>query len=173
VSADGVITTVAGTGPFGDAGDGGPATQAGISSPSALAFDRDNDLFILESGGAVRKIDTHGVITTLTGNTFLQQGFGGDGKPIAQAIFNGPRDLRVDASGNLFIADTGNDRVREVDNHGLVSTFAGNGEKGFSGDHGPARKARLNTPSALAVDRQGNVFILDTLNFRVREVTAR
>ncbi len=99
-------------------------------------------------------------------------GFGGDGGPATSAQLNFPTGVAVDSSGNLFIADTGNDRIRKVDTSGNISTVAGTGTPGFSGDGGPATSAQLNFPAGIAVDSSGNLFIADAENHRIRKVEA-
>jgi sugar lactone lactonase YvrE len=167
VAPDGVITTVAGSGTAGFSGDGGQAILAQLGAPSALAIDGSANLFILDTN-RVRKVAPGGVISTVAGTGTA--GFSGDGGPATAAQVNAPEDLAVDAAGNLYIADYLNNRVRKVTPGGLISTFAGTGDKGFAGDGGQAASALLNVPAGLAFDAAGNLYIADYGNNRVRAV---
>jgi sugar lactone lactonase YvrE len=169
VNSSGVISTVAGNGPRGDA-DGGPAASAQLDYPYGLAVDASGNLFISDSGNyRVRKVTIDGVISTVAGNG--TQGFSGDGGPATSAQLNYPSGLALDSSGNLFISDLWNHSIRKVTPGGLISTVVGKGTQGFSGDGGPATSAQLNWPWGLTVDRSGNLFIADYWNNRVRKVT--
>jgi sugar lactone lactonase YvrE len=171
VDTAGVITTVAGIGGFGFGGDGGPATSARFSFPRGIAVDAAGNLFIVDSNNArVRKVDTSGVITTVAGNGGF--GFSGDGGPAIGASLFSPFGVAVDASGSLFIADPNIARVRKVDAAGVITTVAGNGSSGFSGDGGPAGSANLASPYGVSVDSAGNLFIADRANTRIRKVDA-
>jgi len=165
----GIITTVAGNGFTGFSGDGGPATSASLFNPSAVAVDAAGNLYIADwENFRIRKV-SGGTITTIAGNGSF--GFSGDGGPATDASLAEPADIAVDAAGNLYIADLQNDRVRKVSN-GIITTVAGNGTEGFSGDDGPATNASLNFPSGLAVDAKGDLYIADSLNNRVRKVSS-
>ena len=168
-STSGIITTVAGTGDQGFSGDNGQASAADLDFPSALTVDDLGNLYFADSDNhRVRKVDSEGIITTVAGTG--EQGFSGDGNLASGATFNGPRGLAVDGSGNLYIADTGNSRIRKVDSEGIITTVAGTGEQGFSGDMDEATKAALNLPLGVAVDGAGNLYIGDTENHRIRKV---
>ena len=173
VDAAGTITTVAGNGTPAFSGDGGPAASAGVWGPSAVAVDTAGNLYIADSGDfRVRKVDTSGIIRTFAGGAILA-GFSGDGGPAVGAGLFLPGGLAVDKSGNVFIADIGNNRIRKVNASGVISTVAGNGTKGFSGDGGQATSAMLNMFGAhagLGVDAAGNLYIPDIANHRVRKV---
>ncbi len=170
VAADGRLNVVAGSGSNGFSGDGGPATSAQLDSPSGVAVDTAGNLFIAErSNNRVRKVTPGGVISTVAGNG--TGGFRGDGGPATSAQLDSPSGVAVDTAGNLFIADTSNQRVRKVTPGGVISTVAGIGTGGFRGDGGPATSAMLNYPQGVAVDTAGNLFIADTFNQRVRKVT--
>ena len=146
MAANGLITTVAGNGTNGYAGDGGAATNASLNNPSGVAADAFGNLFIADAGnGFIRKVDTNGVITTLVG--------GGN------VSLNNPAGVAVDATGNLFIADAGNGLIRKMNPSGLITTVAGNGTNGYAGDGGPAINASLNNPSGVAVDTAGNCIL--------------
>jgi sugar lactone lactonase YvrE len=171
VSSSGSITTVAGNGTFGFGGDDGPATAAKLEQPGAVAVGRSGNLFIADFGNnRVREVDSSGTITTVAGTG--AQGFSGDGGNATNAKLNAPSGLAVDHSGNLYIADSGNNRVRKVNGAGKIITVAGTGKGGFSGDGSKATKAKLNYPIGLAFDRSHNLFIADSGNHRVRRVAA-
>jgi sugar lactone lactonase YvrE len=171
VSPDGIITTVAGGGhPVGGNGDGGPATNASIGWPHGLALDREGNLFVAESEWErVRKVSLDGTITTVAGTG--KADFSGDGGPAAKAKLSTPNGLATDMAGNLYIADMDNNRVRRVGTDGIITTVAGIGAAGFSGDGGSAREAQLNQPFAVAVDSAGNLFISEWRGGRVRKVS--
>jgi len=217
VSSKGTITTVAGNGTMGYSGDGGPATAAQLSHPSAVVMDSQGNLFIADAGnGRIRKVDPNGTITTpqingpIFGSYIFEWGAGmaidssdniyfsdgltvvwkldpannasivagtlwgfgssGDGGPATQATIFFPLGVAVDTAGNLYISEWLGHRVRRVDSSGTITTVAGNGTPGFSGDGGPASAALLNYPVDLATDASGNLYIADWLNFRVRMV---
>jgi sugar lactone lactonase YvrE len=175
VSASGVITTAAGTGTPGYSGDGGDATSARLNGPTGVAVGANGDLFIADFYNyRVRKVSASGAITTVAGNGTAGYftGYGGDGGAATSALLYYPAGVAVDAAGNLFIADTANQRVRKVSASGVISTVAGNGTPGYSGDGGPATAAQLAGPSGVAVDGAGNLFIADNGNERVRKVSA-
>ena len=132
-------------------------------------MDSSGNLFIADQfNHRIRKVDTSGIITTVAGTG--TDGFSGDGGPATNAQLDGPTGVAVDSSGNLFIADEGNERIRKVNTSGNISTVAGDGTDGFSGDGGPATSAQLDRPKAVAVDSIGNLFIVDQLNNRIRKV---
>jgi len=171
--ATGIITTVAGTGSRGVAGDGGLATDAQLNDPASVALDALGHLYIAETlNNRVRRVDAAtGIITTVAGSGLINGGFSGDGGLATDAAVGRPLGVAVDAEGNLFIA--GNNRVRRVDSvTGVITTMAGTGISGFSGDRGPATEAQLNTPYGVAVDLSGNLYIADTFNERIRRVNA-
>ena len=168
VSPEGTITTVAGSGIQGYDGDSGPATDAQLIYPKDVAIDEAGNLYIADSGGhAVRMVDTTGTIWTYAGDGV--SGFAGDGGPAQQARLNDPEAVEFDRAGNLYVADVRNNRVRRIDRDGTITTVAGNGRRGFSGDGGPARSASL-VPVDLAFDTQGNLYIADAGNARIRKV---
>ncbi len=165
----GDITTVAG----GGVGDGGKPTLAALSSPDGLAIDSRGDVYIADgAANRIRKIDVLGnVITTFAGTG--NQGFSGDGGHASAAELNSPFGLAFDDGDNLYIADSGNNRIRKVDfDTGIITTVAGLGSPGFEGDGGSALDAAFEAPHGVAVDRHGNVYIADTLNNRIRKVDA-
>ena len=168
----GRITTIAGTnGVFGYTGDGGPAVNALLYHPTALAVDKDDNLIISDrNGGVLRKIDPSGIITTISGQ-FTNTCGAGDGGPLAQAQFFVISAITIDREGNLYISDYGCNTVRKVNTSGIITTIAGGAGYGFSGDGGPATAAKLAYPVKVAVDNAGNVYIPDAQNHRIRKVT--
>lgn len=169
VNPAGIITTIAGTGAAGFAGDGGQATFAQLSAAVDAAYDSAGNLYVADRGNhRVRRIATDGVITTIAGNGV--NAFGGDGGPAVTAALNNPVGVTVDAGGNVYIADELNRRVRKVTPGGIITTFAGNGAAGSSGDGGPATAASIDDPIDVRTDALGNVFIADHASNRVRRV---
>ena len=169
VDPAGTISTLAGNGERGFSGDGGPAVEARLNYPVGVTADGDGNVYIADAYNyRIRRVDPAGTISTLAGNG--ERGFSGDGGPAVEARLNDPWDVTVDEDGNVYIADSYNHRVRRVDPSGIISTFAGNGPGAFAGDGGPAVQARLNNPVGLAVDGDGNLYIADNDNDRVRRV---
>jgi sugar lactone lactonase YvrE len=167
VKPSGIIMTIAGTGVFGFFGDGGPATRAALSVPTGVAVDEKGTLYIADSfNQRVRRVGPDEVITTFAGGGDSL----GDGGPATQANLRGPRGVAVDAAGVVYIADQHHERVRRVGPDGLITTVAGKGTFGFSGDRGPAAEASLNSPVGVTADTQGNVYIADRLNNRIRRI---
>ena len=165
----GVITTVAGTGMAGFSGDTGAATAAQLFEPRGLTIDTAGNLYIADwRNYRVRKVDTSGVITTVAGNG--QLGFSGDGGPATEAKLISPADVTVDTTGNLYISDSSSNRIRKVSTAGLITTVAGNGRTGYASDGGLAAEAKLSSPSDVAIDTSGNLYIADTGASRIRKV---
>jgi sugar lactone lactonase YvrE len=164
-----IITTVVGNGTNGYSGDGGQATAAEIYAPNGLAFDAAGNLYIADSGNnLIRKVTTSGIITTFAGNgTHV---FSGDGGQATAAGIYGPTGVACDAAGNLYIADSYNFRVRKVTTSGIITTFAGNGTNGFSGDGGQATDAGIFGPGGITFDASGNLYIADNDNSYIRKV---
>ena len=172
-TATGIITTVAGNGTYGYAGDGGAATSAELLSPDDVAFDSPGNLYIADyNGNRVRKVAVGtGIITTIAGNGTA--GYSGDGAAAASAVLNSPVALAIDTADNLYIADQANFRVRKVTaTTGIITTVAGNGTAGSAGDGGSATSAQLRDPGGIAVDTAGNLYIGDEHNNKVRKVDA-
>lgn len=171
VDTAGNITTVAGTGTQGFGGDNGPAKAALLDSPQGLAMGGGN-LYIADTHNhRIRKLNlTTGEITTIAGSS---AGFSGDNGPATAAQLNLPTALALDGSNNLYIADTQNHRIRRLNlASGIITTIAGNGTQGFSGDGGPATAAAIDSPTGLAVDANQNLYLSDTHNQRIRKITA-
>ncbi|MGH9021691.1 MAG: NHL repeat-containing protein [Acidimicrobiia bacterium] len=169
IDPEGTIDTLAGSGRRGFSGDGGPATRARLFRPDGVAADRQGNVYVADFGNhRVRRVDSAGIITTAVG--IGTRGFSGDGGEATQAQIADPGALAVDRAGNLYIADLGNGRVRKVDPEGIITTVAGTGVTGFSGDGGPATAAQLAVPRGLAVDPTGNLYIADLRNHRVRRI---
>jgi PKD repeat protein len=172
-TATGVMTTLAGNGGAGFSGDGGPSSAAVLNQPRGLGVDGDGNVFIADAyNHRVRRVDAvTGIITTVAGNGV--QGYGGDGGPATSASFNTPIELAFDAANNVYVNDENNHRIRKVDKAtGVITTFAGNGSPGFSGDGGPATDAMLSTPSSIVFDPSWNLYVADRFNHRVRMVAA-
>lgn len=169
MTPSGIITTVAGTGVAGFSGDGGPATAARLREPTGVVMDGAGNLYFADHfNHRIRKVDIGGIITTVAGTGVV--GFSGDGGLATAARLNFPAETEVDAAGNLYIADQLNDRVRKVNTSGIITTVAGTGVAGFSGDGGPATAARLHEPIDLIFDGIGNLYVADYENQRVRKV---
>ena len=167
VDTSGLITTIAGTGSQGYSGDGGPATEARLSFPLGVAVDIAGNVYFADTNNhRIRKIDILGEITTVAGDGTA--GFGGDGGPGPLAQLNSPLGVAVNSAGEVFVGDSDNNRIRKVDVSGNITTFAGNGTLGFSGDGGPATGAQLGDILHVAIDSGGNVYISDSRNFRIR-----
>jgi uncharacterized protein (TIGR03437 family) len=170
ITPGGTITTVAGTGQYAFNGDNGPATATDLNQPFGLAVDASNNVYISDSQNhCVRVLTPDGNIHAIAGIP-AASGYSGDGGPARQAKLNQPLGIALDAAGNLYIADAGNNVIRMVTPGGTISTIAGNGKAGYSGDGGPATSAQLNKPEAVAVDAGGGVYISDYFNNRIREV---
>jgi uncharacterized protein (TIGR03437 family) len=169
VDTAGTITTIAGISFPAYAGDGGLATKAYLNSPSRVALDAGN-LYIVDTGNnVIRKVDTAGIITTIVGDGTC--GFSGDFGPAASAQLCRPRDVAVDSSGNLFIADSFNSRIRKVGTDGIIATIAGNGVFGYTGDGGVATAAALFFPNGLALGAGGSIYFADSQNHVIRKLT--
>jgi sugar lactone lactonase YvrE len=178
INTSGIISTYAGTGTEGYSGDGGAASSAEISLPFGIAMDKLGNLYIADYGNSlIREVNTGGIISTIAGNGGNR--FSGDGGPATLAEISGPQGVAVDASGNLYIADYGNDRIRMVNTSGVISTIAGNGfgvsvigGGGYSGDGGAATNAELYNPTDVIIDGLGNIYINDGGNERIRVVNS-
>jgi sugar lactone lactonase YvrE len=157
-AADGTIKTIAGT------------AESGLEYPTDLAVDATGNLYIADNlGHRIRKMSPAGVITTVAGTG--EPGFAGDAGPAVKAQLQSPLRVAVDAAGNLYIADSGNMRIRKVSASGVMSTIVGTGRAGFNGDGGPAGNAQIHLVNGLGVDGAGNVYFADAGNARIRKVT--
>jgi hypothetical protein len=206
ITLSGIITTIAGNGTSGYAGDGGPATAAALETPYGIAVDgvgniyisentrirkintagvistfawidalglattSDGSLYAANSGNTIEKISPAGVVTTIAGNGTY--GFGGDGGPATAAMLNGPSDVKIDGSGNIYIADQGNFRIRKINSSGIIQTIAGNGGYTPAGDGGPATAAQFIEPWSVALGPGNTLYILDALAGEIRKVSA-
>ena len=173
VLSSGIITTVAGNGTTGYSGDGGAAISAQLNFPTGVAVDASGNIYVADyNNQAIREVTvSNNIINTVAGNGTW--GYSGDGGPSTNALLNGPRGVFVNAAGNIYIADTWNQAIREVIvSSGLITTIAGNGMQGYSGDDGPATDAQLYLPWGVALDAANNVYIADTTNGRIRAVGA-
>jgi sugar lactone lactonase YvrE len=157
VSWDGSIATIAGNGQAPSSG-GGPAVGAQLASPGGVALDGAGNLYIADTRNhRVRKVTPDGIISTIAGSSPGR--FSGDGGPAIDAQLSFPADVAVDSAGNVYIADSGNNRIRKVSPDGIITTIAGNGIQGYSGDGGLAESASFSAPTALAVDGGGNIYV--------------
>ena len=174
IRSDGVISTFAGTGAVGVdaggyAGDGGPATAARLQEPVGVGLGAGGDVYVADrDNNAIRKIDADGTITTVIGGKGA--GFSGDGGPASEARIDRPQQIVVDPDGNVYFADSGNNRVRRIDTEGVVTTVAGNGRAATSGDGGPALSAAVWNPTGLALDDEGNLYVSQPDDNRIRRV---
>jgi sugar lactone lactonase YvrE len=165
IGVDGFINTVVGSGPIGTSsddgeltGDGGPAIEASLQEPTAIAFDGAGNLYIADRDNhAIRRVDPSGTITTVAGSG--ERGFAGDDGPAIEAELSRPHGVAVDGVGNIYISDSDNHRIRKVDTSGVITTIAGTGEPGYSGDGGPALDAMIVDPYVLVVDGGGNLLV--------------
>jgi hypothetical protein len=167
----GLIVTIAGTGIPGFSGDNGPATAARLDLPTALAVDTQNNLYLADTANhRIRKINlSTGLITTLAGTG--TQGYSGDNAPAIAASIDSPTGIALDAANNLYLADTHNHRIRRISaSTGLITTLAGTGAQGYSGDNAPAATATLALPHGLTIDAAGNLYLADTANHRIRRI---
>jgi len=169
VNTNGIISTVAGNGNKGYYGDGGLAINAQLYFPYGVAVDEIGNIYIADNNNSrVRKIETNGIISTVAGNG--DKDYSGDGEQATDAQLNCPYGVAVDGAGNIYIADRFNSRIRKVDINGIISTVAGNGNWGYSGDGGQAINARLSSPYGVTVDEEGNIYIADRGNNCIRKV---
>ncbi len=166
------VVNFAGTGEAGSTGDGGPALQARLNAPFGLVRGPDGAIWFADyEASQIRRIARDGTISTVVGAG--PAGYAGDGGPATFASLNNPHELRFDRAGNLFIADAGNNAIRRLDiKTGILTTFAGTGRPGYSGDGGPAAKAALNSPISLQFGPSGDLFIADIGNHVIRRVSA-
>jgi len=169
IQMSGIISTIAGNGNDGYSGDGGMATSAQLSYPTEVAFDSNGNMYIADTwNGRIRKVGPAGDIKTIAGNG--NKGYSGDGGVATSASLNYPEGVTIDSCGNMYIADCENQRIRKVNTSGIISTVAGNGIRGYSGDGGVATSASFDYPRGVAFDTSGNMYIADSSNNRIRKV---
>jgi len=169
INTNGRLSTIAGNGFPGSGGDGAQATLAQLRRPAGIAIDRNGVLYIADTGNhRIRRV-TAGVITTIAGTGTA--GFSGDGESAVSAMLDNPMDVKVDSRGNVYIADTGNHRVRRIDSAGVITTLGGNGDPGAGADYTAASESSFNSPSALAIDSKDDLYIVDWQNYQIRKVT--
>ena len=180
IAVDGTITTVAGNGNRGYSGDGGSAKRARLNTPTAVAVDAKGNLYIADTlNHRIRKVNRAGTIVTVAGSGAVSTvghgtggfGFSGDGGPAVSAQLSIPEGVDIDFHGNLFIADTGNDRIRMVDTRGIIRTVAGTGKNLYAGNGGPAVRANLYAPVGIAVGPGGNVYFSERYQNTIRVIT--
>jgi len=168
IDTSGVITTIAGNGTFGYNGDSIAATSAGLD-PSGLTIDKYSNIYVADfNNDRIRKINASGIITTIAGTGM--QGYNGDGIIATTAQLFMPNGVAVDNTGNIYIADYNNSRIRKVNSAGIITTIAGTGTRGYNGDNISADSAEINWPLGITIDGSGNVYIGDTYNYRIRKV---
>ncbi len=171
VNSNGTINTVAGTGSAGFSGDGGPAVNATLASPSGVAVDASGNLYIADQfNNRIRKVTPDGTISTVAGNGIPAPTV--DGLQAASTSLLDPAGVATDAAGNVYIADTEDSRVRKIAPNGVITTVAGNGFSGYTGDGGPATSAQIGLPESVTLDAAGNLYLADNFNKRVRAVSA-
>ena len=169
---DRVITTVAGVGEEGDSGDGGLATQARLTEPVGVIVGSDGSLYIVDGlNYRIRRVTPDGIMGTFAGTG--NAGYSGDGGPARLADLGYPTDIALGPDGSLYISDSDNHCVRKVSPEGIITTVAGNGSAGYSGDGGPATQAQLDWPDGIAVAPDGSLYIADMSNSRVRAGSRR
>ena len=170
-NAQNVVTTIAGTGVAGSSGDGGAATSAQLNYPYGVSADKSGNVYVVDlSNNKIRMVTSASIITTIAGTG--ARGSNGDGGAATSAQLNYPYGVSVDISGNLYISDTYNNKIRMVTSKGIITTFAGTGAVGSSGDGGAATSAQLYHPFGLSVDISGNVYIIDSFNSKIRLVSS-
>ena len=171
--ADWAISTFAGTGVQGGSGDGGPATEAQIDNPFGVVRGPDGAIWFCEyKGQRIRRVAPDGTISTIAGTG--EKGYSGDGGPALQATFNLPHELRFDADGDLYVVDMTNHAVRKIDlKTKIITTIAGNGQPGYSGDGGPASKAQFKQPHSIQFGPGGDLFVCDIGNHVIRRINMK
>jgi len=164
------IATTVGIGVSGYSGDGGLSTNAALNRPTDIAFANDGTMYIADNANhRIRRVGLNGIITTVAGTGTA--GFNGDGGPATSALLHSPEAIEIGYDGSLYIADSSNNRIRRVGTNGIITTVAGNGLKGFSGDGGSATAAALLYPTDISIDKDGSLYIVDYANHRIRKVS--
>lgn len=171
VEPTGHLSRIAGTGEKGYAGDGGPAVDAKFDRPYDVAYDSKGNLYVVDEGNhVIRRIDADGIVTTVAGNGTA--GYSGDGGPATQAQLNEPYNIAFDAQDRMVIGDSANNVIRRIDENGIITTIAGTGQQGYSGDGGPATEATLNLPQAVRFAADGRLLVADEHNHAIRAIDA-
>jgi len=171
IDTAGIITTIAGTGAYGFSGDGGPATLAKLYAPHDVAIDDSCNVYITDDeNNCVRKVSSAGIISTIAGIGGVL-GISGDGGPATAATLRAPYGIALDDSGNIYVADFDNNNIRKVNTSGIISTIAGIGYAGYNGDSIAATTAKLNSPCGVYADNNGNLYVADGYNYRVRKIS--
>ena len=169
VNSKGIINTVAGNGKDGYHGDNMPALKATLDKPFGLAIDKDNNLYIADRGNnRIRKVDSSGLISTVAGDGGFY--FIGDNGPAYRASIAGPTGVAVDDKGNVYIADRSNNRIRMVDSLGMIRTVMGTGQRDYNGDSELARETNLHLPFGVALDKKGDLLVIDRSHYRIRKL---
>jgi len=169
ITADGVITTVAGTGASGYSGDNGPATQATLNAPGDVAVDNRGNLYIADSDNNVIRRVTNGTISTIAGTGHA--GYNGDNIPATTALLNTPKGIAVDSNGSVLLTEYNGHRIRRIDQHGTITTIAGTGVTDDTGDSGPATSATIAFPKSITIASDGTIYVADSGNNAVRKLT--
>ena len=170
VNAAGIIETIAGSGVTGYSGNGVPATSAVFDGINSVCADANGNIYLSDgNNNLIRKIDLSGIVHNYAGIPGVS-GFSGDGGLATSATLNSPTDVKADSFGNVYVVDNGNNRIRKISPSGIITTIAGNGTVGFSGDGGPATAARLASPATMWLDDSNNIFIADNGNHRIRKI---
>ncbi len=173
VNASGIISTIAGNGKYGYTGDGGLADTTELNSASGVCADSIGNIYIADTyNERIRIVNTSGIISTIAGNGYFQGygGYSGDGGPAINAELSDPANVSIDDLGNILITDAVNMRIRKVNTFGIISTIAGNGKEGYTGNGGLATDAELNSPTGICMDSYGNIFFSDQTNEVVRVI---
>jgi len=175
ISTSGIISTIAGTDSAGFSGDNGPAIFAKLRRPSGIIIDKAGNIIFADAyNHRIRKISTNGIISTIAGSgpsTWDPGGFGGDSGLATSARLRYPTDIALDKNGNLLIADMDNNRIRIVDNAGIIKTFAGTGTPASGGDNGPAAQCNLFRPGSICIDTAGNIYVTEKYGYKIRKIT--
>ncbi len=175
IDLNGIITTIAGNGTAGFSGDGGPALQAQLQEPAGICIDNTGNLYFCDlANQKIRKVDKNGVISTFAGAGFFSyEGYSGDGGPATAALLNSPGSISISpSSGEIYFSDIGNFAIRKIDKNGIITTVAGTGVMGYSGDGGPASAAQFNDVETIVFDQNNNLYLADLTNAAIRKIDA-
>jgi trimeric autotransporter adhesin len=172
ISTTGIISTIAGTGSPGSNGNGGLAMNARLNIPCGIAFDQQGNLHIADLGNnQIRKVDTLGIISRIAGSVFGTPGYSGDSSLALSSLLARPEAIIIDNLNNIYFSDGGNERIRKIDPFGMITTYAGNGTRGYSNDGYFANYAAIGYISGLGIDKKRNLYLADNENSRIRKVT--